>query len=98
LSILPHSPAPRSPDLPRDFPRPDAGWPALSLVSVLAGQQSGTPNPLASWPGNSGRRRKWLEDEEFALQPHRARDLANWPGAGHRSEEHTSELQSIAYN
>src|SRR5438067_445742 len=40
--------------------QPDARWPALVLVSVPAGQSSGTLKHLASWPTTSGRRRKLL--------------------------------------
>src|SRR5947209_7510262 len=57
------NPLPRTPgtSLQPDAPSPPGARPAaLGLVRVLAGQPSGTPDQLASWPGTSGRRRKLL--------------------------------------
>src|SRR5947208_2956442 len=58
------------------------GWPALGLVSILAGQPSGTPDQLASWPGTSARRRNLRKKDELVFRPHRARYPARWPAPG----------------
>src|SRR5205823_14960331 len=64
-----------------------------SAISVRRRSPSRSSRAAAGHPtSGSGRHRSWWSDRECRPLP-----AIRWRGRGPRSEEHTSELQSLAY-